>query len=297
MNGICLQEALSCWWKLLPKLKEGEKLWEVGGSYMYMKKNGDIIMATLSQGQIYIESNTGTLKEEFVNWKLTTDAGVLYFGMSKRIVPDTQGFAQVQAIQDNLGNTYSEFHLQVVEFIDGSLSMKGVSNPIADITFGTVIDQNGNVIAKDGNVAPTAKKQLAINIKLPNASSTTQILIDKEGRVTINAPFLNINNGSVDEGDSDIAYGLETNNAQLGTKGQHVAREQDEITVPISQSYTDNEHSGLTDISLNNYSILALLAKNIISPAGPCFLIPPNPNTAIKGLITQGSKNMYAGDD
>ena len=283
----------------LPQLNAGERLWEVGGSYLHMKINGDIVLATATEGYFTIENRTGTLKSETVNWKCTTNGGIGFFGAVQRFMLDTQGNTQSQYVVDMFGNVYTEYNLKVVEFGDGALGVSGISDPLVDITLGTKVDAVGNIIMKnDKPASPTSSnKQLCVDIKL---KSGVRITIDKEGRTSITGLKLNLNNGSVDNGDPDIILGLETNDAALGTRGQHVAREHDKVIIPLSASYTEKPvgmHSGLTSIASLNLATLTKIAASFISPAGPCTLNPAllTDPTELKGEITEGAPDIYVG--
>lgn len=283
--------------KSLPKLKEGDKLWENGGSYLYMKKNGDIVLSTVSQGYFILENNTSTLKSETVNWKVTTDAGILFFGELKRFINNGDGTRSLDSVTDLTGNSYTELRLKVVETSDGMLGLTGIESPFLDLAIGTFVDDEGDTVAKDDKVPVNLNKQLAVRLVL---QSGVKIFIDKEGRLSIEGAKININNAYVDSSDSDIAAGLEENSAELGNKGQHAAREHDEITVPISNNgYNDPNHKKLTNLSAENIAVLQTLAAAIMSPNGPCSLNPVllTGNVHLKGLITEGSENTLIGDN
>ena len=282
--------------KSLPKLKEGEKFWECNGSYLHIKSNGDITLSTLTQGYFTLEADSGTLKEEVINLKSTTEAGSLYFGLIKRFKPDN-GFREFQNISDDFDEVYTEYRLKMVEKGDGTLGISGIENAFIDITLGTYVDNDGVIVnKKDQNTSLYPTKQLAVRIKMQNG---VEIFIDKEGRVTANVPKLNLNNASVDIEDKDIQKGLEVNNANKGKKGQHIAREHDKVVIPFSNSYSDENHLGLQDKASSNLTALSMLAKAIISPAGPCELNSAllTGNIMIEGEITEGAINLYAGDN
>lgn len=287
--------------KSLPKLKEGERMWEVGGTYLYMKRNGDVVIETLNQGILTIDSASSTFKTEFVNWNNVTDAGSAYLGIVQRLVPDLAGNASLKNIVDDIGEIYSELHFQVLEFANGGVSAVGTPNPIADIVIGTAVDSQGNIIAKNGLPSASYTKQISLSITMNNTLtgvSNVSLLIDKEGRITLNSKSLNYNKAFVDASDPDVALGLEVTNPTLGTRGQHVAREHDLIKIPLSTTYVDPEHATLADLAANNQDALQWLAQSFISPTGPCTfnpaLIPAN--TDIRGQIASGSANLYAGD-
>lgn len=280
--------------KSLPKLKDGEKLWEVEGSYLYLKKNGDIVLSTLDSGYISLESNTGTWRSETVNWKIITEAGVMNFGLVKRFVSDgTQ--REFQEIVDEEGNNYTEYRIKIVETADGSLGVTGVENPFIDITLGTYVNQEGKAVDKKDQQAD-GNKQLAVKISLQNG---VQINIDKEGRISLKASSWNFNEASVDVDDQDIEKDLEVNDASKGKRGQHAAREHDSVTIPLSIGYSDEDHLGLGSKSTSNLQTLEKLARAIISPAGPCTLNPSllTGNIELQGEITEGADNLLIGDE
>ena len=283
--------------KSLPRLKEGDKLWENGGSYLWMKKNGDIVMSTLSQGYFVLENKTGSLKSETVNWKVVTEGGIIFFGDVKRFVDNGDGTRSLQSVTNIAGDSYTELRLRMVETADGVLGLTGIENPFLDLTIGTAVDDEGDAISKDDSIPTNLEKQLALKLVF---QSGVKLFIDKEGRVSIEGAKININKAKVDSSDSDISEGLEENDANLGTKGQHAAREHDEITVPLgSSAYNDSEHLNLTDLSTENLTALTTFASAIMSPAGPCSLNPAllSGNLKLKGLITQGSENTLIGDE
>lgn len=283
--------------KSLPKMKEGEKLWEVGGSYFYIKRNGDVVISTANQGYFLIENSTSTFKSESVNWKVTTDGGIMYNGIIKRFTDNGDGTKSNENITNLTGDNLIEFRLRLVETADGALGLKGVEDPFIDLVMGTYIDKDGNIVNKKDSPTINNNKEIAVRIVL---KSGIKLFIDKEGRLSIEGAKLNINNAKVDSDDPDIAEGLEENDSSLGTRGQHAAREHDEITVPLgSPAYNDPEHLTLTDLSNENLSALTTFASAIMSPAGPCSLNPGllTGNLQLKGLITQGAENTLIGDE
>lgn len=280
----------------LPKFKPGEKFFEAGGSYFYIRNNGNIIISTLSGNYLEIENNTGSLKFETVNWKVITEGGLFYFGLVKRLVPDSSGNYVYTPINNLIGDSYTELNLKVMESADGTLGIDQNVEPLIDLTLGTLIDNNGNKITKNDTISTLPTKEVLLHLKLKNG---IQIDIDKEGRASIKGIKLNINEGSVDNNDPDIVLGLETNNVALGTKGQHVAREHDEIVIPITSVYTDSEHVSLSNKNIENFAMLNKLATAFISPMGPCFFNPGIlvNNETLKGEITEGAENVIVGDN
>ena len=273
----------------LPTLHEGEKLWEVNGSFIYMKQTGDIELITDSLNSILLENGSGTFRSTNVNWKITTSGGTNYFGIVKRIKVTGNS---LENITDSLGNPLIEYTLAVYEDTTQS------GNPIASLVLGTDVDQDGNPVDKNGgtNIPVTnPDKGIALRISL---KSGIKLTIDKSGVLEIGGiTKYNLNSGSVDAGDPDVTLGLDANNTSLGTSGQHVAREHDLVAVPISTN-SDSAHLELANEAVSNLTSLQLLAKAFISPTGPCIFIPSTipVNTNISGSIIEGAKNVYIGD-
>lgn len=273
----------------LPNLKEGEKLWEVNGSFIYMKQNGDVELITDSMNSMILENGSGTARFTNVNWKITTSGGSNYFGIVKRI--KLTG-SSLENITDSSGNPLIEYTLDIYE------DSTQTGDPIVSLVLGTDVNQDGSPVDKnDGIAVPVSNpnKEVALRISL---KSGIKLTIDKEGVLEMSGVSkYNLNNGSVDASDPDMALGLDTNNSSLGTSGQHVAREHDPIAIPIS-SNTDTAHLELATDAISNLTSLQLVATAFISPTGPCVFVPSviPPNTNISGSIVSGAKNIYAGD-
>lgn len=294
--------------KTLPKFKEGDSYIEGGGSYIYIRANGDVVITTSTESYLLLENSSGTLKSETTNWKALTQAGFEYLGLIKRFKINLDGTSSLKLIQDNFMNYLTEYNLKVLETADNDVNAPGLENPIVSITFGTVVDQLGNIIMKNNLPAETnITKQLAARIAL---KSGIEIDIDKSGRISILNVNININGGQVDTADTDIALGLEIAST-TGTRGQHVAREHDPITVPLGTSYTDSNHTTLASKGLTNINTLITIIKNVIAtyqvsgvqpgagmiPLSPSAIpyIPPT-NTQLQGEVTGGANNVYVGD-
>lgn len=281
----------------LPKLREGEKLWETGGSYIHMQSNGNVTVSSLEQGYIILESTTGSFKTDTINASKSTEAGKEYFGLVKRPVINSDGTYSQKLITNLLDENLTEYRLRILETADNKLGTIGLNSPLFDLTVGTVVNDAGKVVDKnDGILNPITypKKEIAVRIKL---KSGVQLDIDKDGRLSVKNVKMNINEGSVDSSDTDIALGLEINDAKLGTKGQHVAREHDNVKIPISTTYTDAEHVGQTANNTANLTALTTLGTMIISPVGPCFLniAGLGITTVLTGEIVSGAKDVYVG--
>jgi len=283
--------------KSLPKLKEGEKFFEVGGSYLHMRKKGDVVIGTANQGYFIIENQTGSFKSESVNWKVTTEAGIVYSGLVKRFIDDGAGGRSNEIVTNLAGDDLTEFRIRLVETADGALGLSGIEDPLVDIAVGTYVDDEGDIInKKDEDTTANPTKELVARIIVKNG---VKIFIDKEGRVSIENAIMNINEAQVDADDPDVALGLETASTK-GNRGQHVAREHDAVSIPMSTSNADTDHTELIDVSSANIATLQTIAAAIMSPAGPCSLNPAllsSPTLKFTGIITEGAENVLIGDE
>ena len=290
----------------LPKLKEGEKLWEVGGSFLYMKQNGDIILLTRTEARVTLENSTGTFKAEVPSVRSLTDGGKMLLGPVKRLIPNSDGSKSIQAVKDLAGNGLTEATLDVYEFTPSTMSNITLSTPLISITLGTLVDPDGKIVDKLDRKTFYVTKNVTARIKL---KSGVQIDIDKDGRLSIKNAKVNINNGSVDSNDPDIALGLETNNAALGTRGQHVVREHDEVTVPLGTNVVDAAHRGLQSKGSSNIDMLVSLIEGVVSTykvvgvqsggstialAQLTPFVKPT-SDSLKGEVTEGAAGVYLG--
>jgi hypothetical protein len=273
--------------KTLPKFKEGEKFFEVGGAYLWIKKNGNIIMSTHSESYLLLENSSGTLKSETVNWKILTDAGMLYFGVIKRFKSGSDGSKTQEMVEDIQGNILTELKIKVVETSDNQVGVSGLTNPLMEITLGTLVNDDGGVVCKNDAVNIYGnEKDVCLRIKL---QSGVKIDIDKEGRMSLEGVKLNINNGEVDSTDPDVVRSLETASSK-GTKGQHAAREHDKIVIPIG-AVVDTEHTGIASKGITNLTTL----QTLLASCTPTVILPTS-MVSFEGEIVEGSENVIIGD-
>lgn len=277
---------------VLPSLKEGEKLWELNGTYIHLKQNGNIQFYTASGTELTLDNVAGTFQTVSVNWKIITDGGTDYFGVVKRLVVNADGTSSIKVISDIFKNPYTEKRTKVFEHPKKAISFLS-DTPLVDITVGTVIDNDGNIVDRTGVFPVIPAQEVAVLITF---ASNVKLSIAKNGVVTMWNAKLNINNGSVDVTNTDDIHAL--NDPTLGTKGQHVAREHDQVTIPISPAYTDAEHVTLANKSTLNIATLTQLAGAFVSPSGPCVFNPALlvGNVALEGEVTEGATNVVVGD-
>jgi hypothetical protein len=260
--------------KTLPKLKDGDKLWEVGGSFLWMKKNGDLVLSTSQNGYFVLENKTGTLKSETVNWKVTSEAGEAYFGLLKRPITNADGTQSFTVLRDSVTQkALTEYRLRVVETGDNSLGVSNLSTPLFDLTIGTVADSLGNTISThpvtgmdipipsiDGLVSNPDVLCFEMTIRkpplVPNVPGI-QILkmaVSKSGVVNINALSVNVNSTMI------------TIN---GVAPQPVARAGDPVSVTIPP--------GAISVPSTPYTNPLLTVTGTITSGSPTVLVGTGP--------------------
>jgi len=257
-------------------LNEGEiSLTSVQGSEIYI--HSDLEIKDSGVDSILLKSEDSSINLDSLQLYINNEAGNLSMGMitrNGRIVTDDG--SSVTSVTG--GNALTELKITVNELADASINSSSVSNTaLAEITVGTVVDDNGNILAtSDG-------EQIALQVKM---SSGAIVVIDKKGKMYIEADKLNINSG-YDEPAESI-----TDPSQ-----QRAAREGDRITVPLSfLAPPDTTHPGLNTQGLLNLSTMSQLAASFMSPIGPCTFIPV-PNLKLFGQITQGSNDVFIGSN
>lgn len=303
--------------KTLPTFDQGDRFIEVGGSYIHQKANGDIVLSTTSNSAMILENNSQSIRFETVNYKVSTDAGFFSLGPIKRLMTDiTSGLSFISYVRDILQNAYTEYRLELAETCTPVGYAAPASSTFLELVYGTDVDKTGNPIMKNGLPAVLNLKQVAAKLKIKDSTTkqaVAELYIDKEGNISLTGKNINVNGGSVDVTNLDIAQGLEINNPTLGTKGQHVAREHDEVTVPFG-TVTDPEHLTLTELGITNLTTLAdiinsLLLGSIITVTGTAPgaltitkavlnpVIVALEDNKISGVITAGASNVYIGDN
>lgn len=291
----------------LPDLQPGEKYWETqtGKQFIHLTNEGDFLFQTLLGGSFELQNAAGVFRTRTPGHHVIADGVEEYAGKAVRIQykPELGGYVSSPVTTDLTNSkVYSEYSLKVTEtageqVLDPTTRLARYRKPLVAITAGNVIDKQGNVLDKTGaseTVKLYPEKGVAYQIVLDNGAA---IFIDKEGCLSIQAKSLNINNGEVDTNDPDIALVGEKASTK-GTRGQHIAREHDEVSIPISLNYMDTAHTTLSTKGSLNVNTLKTIAQAIVSPAGPCFLNPAVLVDSIDlvGEITAGANKIYAGD-
>jgi len=153
---------------------------------------------------------------------------------------------------------------------------------------------DGSIILEVGKELSTSNSPVT-NLGKSNREGRS-ISIDAEGNIEIRVKgdqsLLIGADGSVEV----VADKINFNKGKEFPVGRNAAaRENDTITVPCVYSL-DARHPKALRYAFSNLGELEKLATMIWSPLGPCFLIPTS-SVTLKGVITEGSENVYIGDD
>jgi hypothetical protein len=229
----------------LPKIKVGEKLLEVAGTIFHMKNNGDILAQTLDQNKIQLEASTGTFSTDTINIKNTSEAGVSFMGLIKRMVTNL-GSKSIQFIKNTAGDYLTEYKLQITEKADNAVGNSEI--PIIDISAGTVVDTDGNAIDHNGSVV-LADSVNALCLDLTIQRNSVELLIvkiSKDGKV-----FVNLSEEVTLQLAKKLLITAQEINLNNGTKG--AARLDDEVTINVATGdiQVDSEtHKNMSPITL-----------------------------------------------
>jgi len=169
----------------LPKLKPGESIREVGGTIFYMKSNGDVVLLTPDQNKIQLEASTGTLSTDTINIRNTSEAGVSFMGVIKRMITSL-GVKSLQFVKNTAGKYLTEYKLQISETAD--LAVGTNADPIIDVAAGTVINDDGEAIDHSGTVT-TVDSNDALCLDLTIQRNSVELLalkVSKDGHIYIN---------------------------------------------------------------------------------------------------------------
>lgn len=258
--------------KTLPKLKEGEKFWEAGGTYIHIDRAGNFEVSTPSMGSMSLEAATGVFKTETVDWKIATEAGTQYFGLVKRATLNLDGTKSVEIIEGDTDEYLTEYRFKLVEIADGGLGVS-TEDPLVDIGMGTIIDDDGNPVDKNG-LPTTWESSSALCINMVVKKSGTELLtltLSKGGELNISvSDVLNINGG---------------------TNG--VARKEDATLV---NSSTDSAFT--TWMSAVDAFCFAAADPGSLATANGVYkaAVPSGAPSDVTGKINEGSETVKVGD-
>jgi hypothetical protein len=237
--------------------------------------------------KIVIDPEDGSILLDSLELYIQNEAGDLHMGMIKRTVDDKEKIITNDGkdpITTNGGNALTELRFTINEFADGTLFGDSDNTQIAEVTVGTVVDEDGKkVLNQAGN-------EIVCEIKL---SSGALVQIDKKGKINFNEGNMLKPTEVATPADrlsqaSDVKF---TNTSQ-----QRAAREGDRVVIPITTpTQAQIDHPGLTTKAAFNQLQLAQIASMFNTIMGPCIFIPAGVDNRLVGEITQGSNDVFIG--
>jgi hypothetical protein len=238
--------------------------------------------------KIVINPEDGSILIDSLEFYVSNEAGDLHMGMVKRSVDGKEKIITDDGkdpITTNGGNALTELKITVNEFADGTLFGDSDNTKIADVTIGTVVNEDGKkVLNQAGN-------EIVCEIKL---ASGALVQIDKKGKINFNeGNMLKPTEVVVPPTDglsqpSDVKF---TNTAQ-----QRAAREGDRVVIPITTpTQSQIDHPGLLTKATFNQTQMFQIASMFYTIMGPCFFVPAGVDNRLVGEITQGSNDVFIG--
>lgn len=184
------------------------------GTYFHMSNGGDIFMTTAEGDSWGLNRSNNIIHQNSMNFRATTEAGVLDFGLVKREF--TEGESIISVAGNPLGSSdqfseeaLTEFRLRILETADAnSLTEPEIDNPFIELTLGTKIKESSDGVFEldktDSSHAQTSdgtSKEIMIQLKT-KADQGFEFTVDKEGNLTVkvkgNVKF------AINEGDFQI---------------------------------------------------------------------------------------------
>jgi hypothetical protein len=246
----------------LPKLKPGEKFWESsGGAFIYMTSDGRILLSSPFDDTFEIDPNINLIKGKTVNWKIVNAAGNEYSGQVKRYIQEGDT-ATNKIITDNVptskfpdGTPLTEYNLIVNDKYQSD-------SPICKITIGSVVDNEGKVKDKDGNVVnPNSSSALALKLDINSNYGSLSIVIDKSGKFYITSPkIVNISN-DIKLGSNDATEKAVLGN-KLKEKLENLIDSITNLTVPTAFGPSGTPINSSSFISIKN-ELLQILSEKV----------------------------------
>ncbi len=239
---------------------------------------GDLIIINPVDGSISLDS---------LQLYMSNEAGTLTMGMVKRngniITDDGQPIST-----KNGGNALTELKIVVDKLANGTINSNNTSNPpVATITVGTVIDDNGNY-----EYTQTGKK-IVCEI---NFNSGALIQVDETGNFIMNQGNQIIPTDTTTQIQAQkLGYSGTT---YTNTSQQRATREGDGITIPVTngQLAVDPNHPSLETVATSNILAFTQLGSMYTCMGVPLIFIPSSPGVQISGLTTQGANGVFIGD-
>ena len=161
------------------------------GAEILLANTGDIIMNDINGQFWHLDPQNLLISQSCFNHKLSTEAGVIDFGLVKRDIPNTTGQTESH-ILSTAGTpiipgqqALTEFRLRVTGTSDTDLSTPPeIDNPLVELTVGTKVRNDGTGLALTDSTYAAPLKEIIIQLKT-SAGQGFEFTVDKDGNLTV----------------------------------------------------------------------------------------------------------------
>jgi hypothetical protein len=191
----------------LPPLEAGDQFIKGSKSQgLRIANNGDIILDNGRGGFMTMRHNESTTAIDDVNYSLTTEAGVLYFGIVEREIEDSAGIPHTIMIDTN-GLEY----VSSAQKVATELVLKVVLASDNDVTTSPPIDspaielRMGNVVSNSGTL--DAEKRIYLKINDSTGSVLSEFIFKADGSIVLKpATGKTVSVGDTENVDSTVLF-------------------------------------------------------------------------------------------
>ena len=190
------------------------------GTLFYMNNVGNIDMKTAKGSSWGMNNEEDEISQSSMNYKVSTEAGILEFGLTKRhSIITTNGLPIEESSSGTTPEGLTEFRLRVLDKADANpLTEPEVDNPFIELTLGVKVDDGGEIVKTTPSHAKTTRDAQQIIIQLKTkAEQGFEFTVDRQGNVTLQ---IKGNTKIKVGGDTDISV---TGNTNLDVKGDIIA--------------------------------------------------------------------------
>ena len=235
--------------------------------------------------KIIIDPSDNSINLDSIQLYIKNEAGTLTMGVVKRdgeIITDDG--KSVETLDG--GHALTELKLKINKLADNTISTSAIENDtIAEVTVGTLVDDEGNFIYdQTGN-------KITVEV---NTATGAKIVIDDAGKININEGNM-IKPTDVSTRSAAAIKGVKDNFSPTDVQ-QRAARDGDAVSVPLSAGQVDLNHPDINTKAVANLAALSQLAPQFLVMGIPCVFVPAGVNLKLEAEIVEGSDTVFIGD-
>lgn len=175
------------------------------GTRFFMNNIGDIQMATALGEWWHMSNAESEIRQNSMNYTVSTEAGVMQFGLTRRLPESSKSEENVPSIITPNGQRLedvgglnpeglTEFRLRLLETADTQQSalndpnayVPAVNDPFIELTLGVKVDDDGDLVKTTAAQAKTTTGTQDIIIQLKTRTDQGfEFTVDREGNVTL----------------------------------------------------------------------------------------------------------------